>query len=132
MPTDDTASSGSIRLASLFLTLPTRALTSQQVIPSDGYGARRALSWPGSVGSSPSQTGQVSGPKTTGIRSWSSAQSSFAAVVTIAKLRTHSPAGERQFSHKPANAILSGGARIVEKLSRIVTGYVVAATGAAA
>jgi hypothetical protein len=23
----------------------------------------------------------------------------------MAKLRTHSPAGERQFSHKPANAI---------------------------
>jgi hypothetical protein len=27
------------------------------------------------------------------------------AVVMIAKLRTHSPAGERQFSHRPANAI---------------------------
>jgi hypothetical protein len=26
-------------------------------------------------------------------------------VVTMAKLRTHSSAGERQFSHKPASAI---------------------------
>jgi hypothetical protein len=34
-----------------------------------------------------------------------SAQSSFGRVVTIAKLRIPSPAGERQFSHKPANAI---------------------------
>jgi hypothetical protein len=31
--------------------------------------------------------------------------SSFGAVVTTAKLRTHSSAGERQFSHKAANAI---------------------------
>jgi hypothetical protein len=54
---------------------------------------------------SPSQAGHTSGFKTTGIRSCSSAHSSFGAVVTIAKLRTHSPAGERQFSHRPANAI---------------------------
>ena len=32
---------GSIRLASLFLTLPTRAFTGQQVISSDGNGASR-------------------------------------------------------------------------------------------
>ena len=60
------------------------------------WGARRALSWPGSAGSSPIQVGQVSGPKTVGIRSCSSAQSSFGVVVTMAKLRSHSPAGERQ------------------------------------
>ena len=35
---------GSIRLASLFLTLPTRALTGQHIISSDGYGASRSLS----------------------------------------------------------------------------------------
>ena len=34
---------GSIRLASLFLTLPTLALTGQQVISSDGNDASRAF-----------------------------------------------------------------------------------------
>src|SRR5438045_5193505 len=43
--------------------------------------------------------------RTTGIRLCSSAQSSFGIVVTIAKLRTHSPDDERQFSHRPASAI---------------------------
>jgi len=37
------------------------------------------------------------------MRLWISAQSSFGVVVTMAKLRTHSPAGERQFSHRPAS-----------------------------
>jgi hypothetical protein len=32
-------------------------------------------------------------------------------VVTIAKLRTHSPAGECQFSHKPARAMMPRSAR---------------------
>src|SRR5215472_1924961 len=104
---------GSIRLGSLFLTLPTRVLTGQQVIASDGYGARRALSCRGSVGSSPSHTGHVSGPRTTGIRLCSSAHSSFGAVVTIAKLRTHSPPDERQFSHRPARAIMPRSARAI-------------------
>ena len=99
-----------MRLGSLFLTLPTRALTGQHVIAPEGYGARRDLSWRGSAGSSPSQAGHVSGPRTTGIRLCSSAHSSFGVVVTIAKLRTHSPAGERQFSHSPANAIKPGSA----------------------
>src|SRR6516162_2664032 len=36
---------GSIRLGSLFLTLPTCVLTGQATISSDGYGASRALSW---------------------------------------------------------------------------------------
>jgi hypothetical protein len=47
-------------------------------------------------------------------------------VVTIAKLRTYSPAGERQFPHSPARAIqvairecysiglFAGGGRLVE------------------
>src|SRR5215472_8038469 len=52
---------GSTRLGSLFLTLPTRALTGQQVIASDGHGARRGLSWRVSASCSPSQTGQVWG-----------------------------------------------------------------------
>src|SRR5215475_3179271 len=63
-----TAAIGSIRLGSLFLTLPTRALTGQHVICSDGYGARRALSWCGSAASSPSQADHALGPRTTGIR----------------------------------------------------------------
>src|SRR5262252_2074791 len=59
---------GSMRLGSLFLTLPTRALTGQQIICSEGYGARSDLSWRGSAGSSPSHTGHTLGPSTTGIR----------------------------------------------------------------
>src|ERR1700726_316664 len=35
---------GSMRLGSLFLTLPTRALTGQQIMSSDGYGTSSALS----------------------------------------------------------------------------------------
>jgi hypothetical protein len=58
----------SIRLGSLFLTFPTRALTGQQIISSDGNGASSALREEASAGSSPSQTGQVSGLRTTGIR----------------------------------------------------------------
>ena len=45
---------GCIRLGSLFLTFPTRALTGQHAIASDGKGARRALISRGSEGSSPS------------------------------------------------------------------------------
>src|SRR5947209_10529195 len=41
-----------IRLASLFLTLPTRAFTGQQIIPSDGKGASRAFNADVSAGSS--------------------------------------------------------------------------------
>jgi hypothetical protein len=48
----------------LFFTFPTRALTGQHVIASDGYGARRALSSCGSDGSSPSQAGHASRPMT--------------------------------------------------------------------
>jgi hypothetical protein len=40
-----------------------------------------------------------------GMRLCSSAHNSFGAVVTTAKLRTYSPAGERQFSQTPASAI---------------------------
>ena len=39
------------------------------------------------------------------MRLWISAHNWFGTVVTIAKLRTRSPAGECQFSHKPASAI---------------------------
>src|SRR5262252_7690844 len=99
------AAIGSIRLGSLFLTLPTRTLTGQHVISSDGKGASRALSWHGSTGSSPSHVDHASAPRTTGIRLCNSAHSSLGVVVTMAKLRTHSPAGERQFSQSPANAI---------------------------
>jgi len=41
----------------------------------------------------------------TGILLCSYAHNSFGLVVIIAKLRSHSPLGERQFSHNPANAI---------------------------
>ena len=54
---------GSIKLESLFLTLPTRGLTGQHVIASDGNGARSDLSWRGSAGSSLSQAAPVSGPR---------------------------------------------------------------------
>jgi hypothetical protein len=50
----------------LFLTFPTRALTGQQVICSEGNGVNRDLSSDGSAASSPSQTAQVSGLRTLG------------------------------------------------------------------
>jgi hypothetical protein len=108
---DQAAAIGSIRVGSLFFTFPTRVLTGQQVISSDGYGARRALSSCGSDGSSPSQARHASRPMTAGIRLCSSAHSSLGFVVMTAKLRTHSPAGERQFSHSPASAIKPRSAR---------------------
>jgi hypothetical protein len=43
-----------------------------------------------------------------GMRLCSSAHNSFGCVVTIAKLRMRSPAGDRQFSHNPASAINLG------------------------
>src|SRR5205807_1852908 len=52
----------------LFLTLPTRELTGQQVISSEGNGASRAFSSAGSAGSSPSQSDHASGLRTAGIR----------------------------------------------------------------
>jgi hypothetical protein len=55
-----------------------------------------------SAGSSPSHAGQVSGFSITGS---GSRRTAHELVVMIAKLRTHSPAGERQFSHRPASAI---------------------------
>lgn len=94
-----------MRLASLFLTLPTRAFTGQQIMPSEGKGASRAFNADVSAGSSPSQRGQASGFRTTGIRLCSRAHSSFGVVVTIAKLRIHSPSGDFQFSYRPASAI---------------------------
>src|SRR6516162_10971064 len=77
--------SGSSRPGSLFFTLPTRVLTGQQIIPSEGYGASKDFSCVGSAGSSPSHAGQASGARTTGIRLWSWAQSSFGSVVTSVK-----------------------------------------------
>jgi hypothetical protein len=59
---------GSIRLGSLFRTLPTRALTGQHVISSVGCGASSALSCGASAGSPPSQAGRTEGFKITGIR----------------------------------------------------------------
>jgi hypothetical protein len=38
------AATGSMRLESLFLTLPTRALTGQQIMSSEGQGASSVLS----------------------------------------------------------------------------------------
>jgi len=42
--------SGSSRPGSLFFTLPTRVLTGQQIIPSEGYGASKDFSCVGSAG----------------------------------------------------------------------------------
>jgi hypothetical protein len=89
----------------LFLTLPTRALTGQQVMASEGKGASRDFSRASSAGCSPSHSGHASGARIAGIRLCSAAHSSFGSVVMIAKLRTRSPAGERQLSHSPASAI---------------------------
>jgi hypothetical protein len=91
-----------MRLGSLFLTLPTRVLTGQQIMSSEGQGASSALSWGTSAGCSPSHTGHVSGFKP---RACSSAQSSFGVVVMMVKLRILSPAGERQVFHNPAMPI---------------------------
>ena len=60
---------GSIRLGSLFLAFPTRALTGQHVISSEGQGANNALLRGAFAGSSPSQTGQLSRARITGVRS---------------------------------------------------------------
>jgi len=95
---------GSMRLGSLFLTLPTRALTGQQIMSSGGQGASSALSWGTSAGGSPSHTGHVSGFKTTGIRLCSSAHNSFGVVVVMVKLRILSPADERQGFPQPGHA----------------------------
>ena len=51
-------------------------------------------------------SGHASGFSTAGMRLRSSAHNSFGVVVMIAKERTHSPAGECQFSHKPASAMM--------------------------
>jgi hypothetical protein len=64
------------------------------------------LSCGSSAGSSPSHAGHASGFRITGVRLWILAHNWFGTVVTVAKLRTHSPAGERQFSHKPASAMM--------------------------
>jgi hypothetical protein len=61
---------GSMRLGSLFVTLPTRPLTGQQIISSEGQG-------PAAPGCSPSQAGHASGLSTAGMRLWSSAHNSF-------------------------------------------------------
>jgi hypothetical protein len=82
-----------MRLGSLFLTLPTRMLTGQQITSSEGQGASSALSWGPSAGCSPGRTGHVSGFKTTGIRLCSSAHYSFGVVVMMVNLRILSPAG---------------------------------------
>src|SRR5262249_61404923 len=79
--------------------------TGLHVSSADEQGASIAFNCGGVAGSPPSHAVQLSRARTTGMRSCSSAHSSFDLVVTIAKLRTHSPAGERQFSHKPASAI---------------------------
>ena len=51
------------------------------------------------------------------MRLWILAHNSFGVVVTIAKLRTHSPAGRCQFSHTPASAMNAAvGAREVDDI----------------
>jgi len=80
-----------IRLGSLFLTLPTRGLTGQAIIPSVGYGASRALSWVPSADPC-YQTGHISG------HSWCSPQMS----------RWASPVRPRALSvHRPRAALVS-------------------------
>jgi len=55
----------------------------------------------------------MSGLSTAGMRSWSSAHNSFGVVVMIAKERIDSPAGECQFSHKPASAMMPRSASAI-------------------
>ena len=94
---------GSIKLGSLFLTLPTSWLTGHATIPSEGYGTSKDFSCASSAASSPSHVGQVSAASTTGIRLCSWAQSSFGSVVTIAKLRTiRRPMTSSSPTHPPA------------------------------
>ncbi|MGC2201191.1 MAG: hypothetical protein WA633_13735 [Stellaceae bacterium] len=69
--------------------------------------------------------------RTTGIRLRNSAHNSFGVVVTIVKLRTRSPTGERQVSHNPGHThqapvgqsdrvrlLASGGFSIVKAVER--------------
>ena len=86
-----TAVTGSMRLGSLFLTLPTRALTGQKRLQLRNI--RRLFAKPHR-------------PRVGLEDHWhpvcNSAHSPFGTVVMIVKLRTRSPAGERQVSHRPA------------------------------
>ena len=61
---------GSISDASLFLTLPTRALIGQQIMSSEGQGASIAFRSSAVAGCSPSQAGHISGLSTAGMRLW--------------------------------------------------------------
>ena len=50
----------------MFFTLPTRWLTGQQIIPSEGYGTSKDFSCAGSAGSSPSHVGDFHETRDTG------------------------------------------------------------------
>jgi hypothetical protein len=52
--------------------------------------------------------GHVSGPRTIAIRLCTSARSSLGVVVTMAKLRTHSHAGERHVSQALSRQLVAG------------------------
>ena len=73
------AAIGALRLGSLFLTLPTRGLNGQHIIPRENLSASNALTCRGSVGCSRSSTGQLSGARITGVRSFRSAHSALGA-----------------------------------------------------
>jgi len=95
------------------LTLPTRMITGQQIISSEGQGASSALSWGTSAGCSPSHTGHVSGFKTTGIRLCSSAHNSFGVVVVMEGGGSGSLAGSSSDLDQVKNDLLNGGHHVV-------------------
>src|SRR6266571_7675134 len=101
-----------MRLASLFLTLPTRWLTGHITI-SPAYGTSIDFSSSASAGASPNHTDHVSGGKMTGIRLWTSAHSSFGVVVMMLKDRTVSLDGDLHVSQSPARAISDRSARAI-------------------
>jgi hypothetical protein len=67
----------------LFLTLPTRVFTGQQIMSFAGWGVSMAVRRAGSVGSSPSHSDHTSGLRTTGVRLWSSAHRSLTDVTLL-------------------------------------------------
>jgi hypothetical protein len=88
--------SGSIRLGSLFLILPTRALTGQQIMSSEEHGARSAFRCGRPDGSLPSHCGHTSGLEHHGRPVASFAHNSYGVVVTIVKLRMRFAGGRAQ------------------------------------
>jgi hypothetical protein len=79
---------GSVRLGSLFLTLPTRALTRQQIISSRGQGASSALRHVRRLFTEPSRP-------CIGLEHRGHAVVELGAQFVVTKLPIRSPAGER-------------------------------------